>query len=97
MITGMALIDDAAGYSVEEIRELAKNENVFCMYNTYEYETKLFENAGHPERGPESCDRCWRVKPLNFLVNDKKDDTRVEVFLLGILRGHYNVFRMETA
>lgn len=97
MITKMTLIDDAAGYSVEEIRELAKDEDVFCMYNTYAYETKLFENAGHPERGPKSYDHCWRVRPLSFFVNDKKDDTRVEVFLLGILRGVNNIFRMKIA
>lgn len=84
---------DISGMDVGEIRELAKDEFVYIVYNAFSYEVKLFEQQKLPKPDFETC---WRIRPLSYRVNDNKTDDEVFAFMTSTMMHRFTtIVRME--
>lgn len=97
MLKKMELIDTTV-YSIKELRELAKDDNVFIIYNSYQSLRALLKRNNRIEMLPEDPNECWHVKPLSRRINDEKTDLEVEEFIRLIEANTCDsVFRIEIA
>lgn len=86
---------DTHNYTIKDLRELAKDPDVYYMYNSQPWEKSIFENSNRPEMIPKVRE-CWRIRPLSNRVNDDKDDIEVGKFLLCLSgTSAVLVFRMK--
>ena len=86
---------DARNYTIRDIRELAKDPDVYTMYNAHRQMKATFESMKRPDLIPEWGD-CWRIHPLSKRVNDDKDDIEVGKFLLSLSgTAAFLIFRMK--
>lgn len=86
---------DARDYTIRDIRELAKDPDVYTMYNAHRLMESTFKSMKRPDLIPEWRD-CWKVRPLSARVNDDKDDIEVGKFLLSLSgTAAFLIFRMK--
>lgn len=84
---------DISDLSHEELRELAKDEFVYCLFNTFAHESKIFEEHGLNK--PE-FETCWRLRPLSYRVNDNKSDDEISAFVMAAMKSKFTtVVRMK--
>lgn len=71
-------------FTVEKLKELAKDPDIYILYNCYDFLKRQSLKLGENENYLGDFAHSWRLRPLSVAIGKKSDDYELSKIAYGL-------------